>query len=152
MMHSIQSVTQRQIANVRLEQRAGKTRNPNGSAHTPEETEALGKKMEALLKKREEAKDMKRQKIIKPINEHSTSQASRVMTHQTDEAHGIKDAFIQGLSLATGKNVGEMMMVDDFDKLKKDQQEAMASRNMHYDRARRMKMPVLGAALRGEQR
>ena len=119
MMHSIQSVTQRQIANVRLEQRTGKTRGPNGRAHTPEETEALGKKMEALLKKREEAKDMKRQKIIKPINAHTTSEASRVMAHQTAEAHDIKDTFIQGLSLATGKDVGELMLIDDDKKLKK---------------------------------
>ena len=112
------SIAQRQLANVRAELKNGKTRSRGGGcAHTPEEITALLKKEEALLQKRAEEK---RQKIIQPINAHVTEDGERTRARQTSEAHGTKDVLIQALSLATGKNVSSLIMLDDDDKLKKD--------------------------------
>ena len=125
-MPIVNSKENKRINNLRLELNTGFNR-----SRVPKKLTAQQKEQRrVLLAELEAQEDAKVEARCKHINAHVTTEADRGMRHTTSEATGIKDAFIQGLSLATGKNVSEMMMVDDFHKLKKDQKEHMAARNM----------------------
>ena len=130
-MPIVNSKENKRINNLRLELNTGFNR-----SRVPKKLTAQQKEQRrVLLAELEAQQDAKAEGRCQHINAHTTKEADRGMTHTTSEATGINGAFIQGFSLATGKDVAEMMMMDDYDKLKKDKKEAMANHCEHIDRA-----------------
>ena len=82
------SKTHRLLNNVRAELKKGKNRSRNGGRdHTEEETAALVKKRDRLIRKQADEAETARQNIIAPINSHTTEETDRAMRHMTAEVN-----------------------------------------------------------------